>query len=282
MQTPDFQQLNTEIDRLIRSVSRDLLLPVFSRGVSQSLICYKQDNSVVTKIDIEAQAIFENALALLLPGSCVVGEEISDRKPDAAAFKKCEYSWIVDAVDGTHRFVASQPDFTTMVCLCRGDVPLYGWIYLPTEDRMFSGGTVVGVFDNGKPMKPDTTHKDAHDMIGTISAGSFKPFEDQVIRNCRAFHGLRNNLCAGYKFAGLLTGNLDFAAFGRAAPWDLAAGFVLTEALGGHAATWENRKLDMYAIWREKREWYLATRRREDWDRVNDILFEAVSMPVAI
>jgi fructose-1,6-bisphosphatase/inositol monophosphatase family enzyme len=78
-------------------------------------------------------------------------------------------------------------------------------------------------------------------------------------------------LCAGYKFAGLLTGNLDFAAFGRAAPWDLAAGFVLIEANWavtpphGKTAIWI-----MYAIWQEKREWYLATRRKEDWERVGD------------
>lgn len=278
----DFHALNPTVDQLIRRISRDLLLPVFSRGIAQSLICYKKDNSVVTKIDIEAQEIFETELHALLPNSCVVGEEKSDHKPDADEFKKYPYRWIVDAVDGTHRFVASQPDFTTMVCLCHGDTPIYGWIYLPTEDRMFAGGVGIGVLDNGKQLKADHAQKDVHDMIGTISPGSFRPFEDQVIRNCRAFHGLRNDLCAGYKFAGLLTGNLDFAAFGRAAPWDLAAGFVLVKELGGHAATWENRDLDLYAIWQEKREWYLATRRKEDWQRVGDTLFESVSMPVAI
>lgn len=278
---PNFNELHPTVDALIRRVSRDLLLPEFSKGVTQEMIQHKLDNSVVTKIDFEAQAIFETELQRLLPKSCVVGEENSDNKPDAATFDKHPYSWIVDAVDGTHRFIAHEPDFTTMVSLCRGGKPIYGWIYLPTEDRMFAGGLDVGVLDNGKMLHSKSSDKPLHDFIGSLSPDAFGFFERNVIENCHQFAGLRRHLCAGYKFAGLLTGALDFAAFGRAAPWDLAAGFVLLEALGGHAATWQNKPLDLYTIWEHKREWYLATSRKDRWQEVQTAIFTGVTQPDA-
>lgn len=276
--TPDFHQLNQVLDKLIRRVSRDLLLPEFSQGMATELVCYKPDNSVVTRVDIEAQNIFEVALRDLVPDSCIVGEEKSDNKPQLEEFRSHRYRWIVDAVDGTHRFIASEPDFSTMVCLCIGDQPLYGWIYLPTEDRLFAGGKGVGVYDNGKLIETDAPLVALHDVVGSISPAAFFPYEEQIKENCRVFGGLRHQLCAGYKFAGLLTGALDFAAFGRAAPWDLAAGFVLLEALGGHAATWQNRPLDMDQIYNQRREWYLATRRAVDWQEIHDNIFYKVVM----
>lgn len=274
-----FLTLQQPMDALIRNVSRELLLPAFEKGISPDMIDHKDDKSIVTSVDIEAQRIFEEELTKLIPGSCVIGEENSDLKPTADTFKTSEYAWIVDAVDGTHHFVTHNPAFTTMVCLCYKQQPIYGWVYLPTEDRLFSGGSGVGVFDNGKKLQRDTQPQPLHELVGSLSPDAFGLFEKGVIENCKKFAGLKRHLCAGYKFAGLLTDALDFAAFGRAAPWDLAAGFVLLEEKGGHAATWHNTPLDLYTIWEHKREWYLATSRKDQWQDIHNGIFEGVTPP---
>jgi fructose-1,6-bisphosphatase/inositol monophosphatase family enzyme len=278
MNPSDFHALHPKVSQLITEVSRDLLLPAFSKGIDESSVRYKKDKSIVTEIDFQAQDIFERGLKAILPNSCVLGEENSDHKPDATVFASHEYAWIVDAVDGTHRFVDQQPDFTTLVCLCYKGRPHYGWLYLPTEDRLFAGGQDVGVFDNQRLLPKEYPVKAQKEWIGSLSPNAFYPFERQILANCRVFAGLRNHLCAGYKFAGLLTDALDFAAFGRAAPWDLAAGFVLLQAMGGYAATWEDKPLDMQLLWHERREWYLATRCKKDWNTINTMLFNKVTI----
>jgi hypothetical protein len=169
----DFHALNPTVDQLIRRISRDLLLPVFSRGIAQSLICYKQDNSVVTKIDIEAQEIFETALHCFT--ARLVRRRRGKQRPQAGC--RCSSRNILIAglsMRSTARTALSQASpISRRWSVCATAIRRFtAGFTCPTEDRMFAGGVGIGVLRQRQAdERPTHAQKDVHDMIGTISAG---------------------------------------------------------------------------------------------------------------
>ncbi|MDB5478213.1 MAG: fructose 1,6-bisphosphatase [Alphaproteobacteria bacterium] len=271
-----FKQLDHAVQNLIREATRQIILPAYYEQIADELIFQKTDHSIVTKIDHDAQNFLQGKLHDLLPESGFLGEE--ETHWTTPFDRTGEWVWILDPIDGTHNFAYQNDDFGTMLALWHlpSHRPVYGWVYLSVSDVMFSGGGEEGVFRNGEALTPAVKNTPLEEMSGLLNYNSFGPARTPMQHNAQAFHAIAPSSCAAIKFAALLEGTADFAAFGRAKIWDLGAGFALIKALGGHAADIDSREKLSLENPAQHKAWYLATRHAANWQAICNQLFKNV------
>ena len=81
----------------------------------------KDDNSPVTKADLESNKILRSVLEKT--GIPILSEEDEDDKSRLES----EKVWIVDPLDGTQDFVNRTGEFTVLVGLVENQIPVMGW-----------------------------------------------------------------------------------------------------------------------------------------------------------
>ena len=78
----------------------------------------KSTHDFVTGVDRAAEAIIVEVLARRVPGSKVVGEELTPRATLAG-----EVVWVVDPLDGTTNYLHGYPQYAVSIgCLVEGDL----------------------------------------------------------------------------------------------------------------------------------------------------------------
>ena len=278
-----FKQIDPAVQNLIREATKRIILPAFYEQIADSLIRIKTDHSIVTQIDFDVQEYMQKELQTLLPQSGFLGEEETDYA--APLEENGDWLWIIDPIDGTHNFAAQSPDFGTMVALWHlpSHRPVYGWIYMPLRDVMFSGGLDEGVFQNGVSLTSESTlQKKLKEMIGLLNYGSFGLAKEAMQQNSQHFHTIDPSSCAAVKFVALFQDKADFAVFGRAKIWDLSAGVALLQEMGGQAARVNGINSESYGLSIDNPKaypgWLLVVRHKENWPEIRDQLFENISL----
>ncbi len=106
-----------EVERLIRRVADERILPYFGR-LEPGDVVEKTPGDLVTVADRGAEEALSLALSRLVPGSVVVGEESVAADPTTLArLSGAAPVWIIDPVDGTHNFASGSSRFSTLVAL---------------------------------------------------------------------------------------------------------------------------------------------------------------------
>ncbi|MDE5888559.1 MAG: inositol monophosphatase [Bacilli bacterium] len=103
---------------------------------------YKQDNTIVTKADIEINEYLINRVKEEYPTHSVDGEE--------EQFGKSNYVWVCDPIDGTAMFARHIPTATFSLALVVDGVSTVGVIYDVFTDRLYSAIKDEGAFMNGE------------------------------------------------------------------------------------------------------------------------------------
>ena len=128
-------QLETIIDAITKA--GDKILEIYE---SDFQVEKKDDNSPITKADLESNKIIkESLLQTKIP---ILSEEDADDKSRTDSDKV----WIVDPLDGTQDFVNKTGEFTVMVGLVENHVPIMGLVYWPTEKKLFFAERGLGAF----------------------------------------------------------------------------------------------------------------------------------------
>lgn len=233
------------VDRLIRDVAAAEILPRFCRLAAHE-VHEKSPGSLVTVADLEAEKVLTPALAALLPGSLVVGEEavahdalVLDRLGGEAPV------WIIDPVDGTMNFTKSNPRFCVLVALAQHGKVQAGWIHDPVRGATAFAAQGSGAWlverDGAKRRlhrpDPPPLAKMRGGISGRIQAkiGDRGRARDIVLRSGRLGPVEWIN-CAGQEYLDLIEGRLDYVIFGRTWPWDHAAGAIVYREAGGEVA----------------------------------------------
>jgi len=100
----------------------------------------KDDNSPITKADLESNKILKSVLEKTrIP---ILSEEDVDDKSRLASKKV----WIVDPLDGTQDFVNRTGEFTILVGLVENHVPVMGLVYLPIKKILYFAEKGMGAF----------------------------------------------------------------------------------------------------------------------------------------
>ena len=100
----------------------------------------KDDNSPITKADLESNKILKSVLEKTrIP---ILSEEDVEDKSRLASKKV----WIVDPLDGTQDFVNRTGEFTILVGLVENHVPVMGLVYLPIKKILYFAEKGIGAF----------------------------------------------------------------------------------------------------------------------------------------
>lgn len=237
----------TTIRNLVRRAAKAEILPRF-RKLDQGDISEKSGpTDLVTEADVNAEAIITRGLQIAYPNALIVGEEAVAKNPKLLdKLGEAELSFLIDPVDGTWNFAMGMPIFATMVAACRFGRPSYGLIYDPLGDDMMEADLAEPAlhrFPGGRTRSLRTAKdKPLADMMGYIQWGLLEQAEKERLSGLLPqFHLASTIRCSAHEYRMLAQGAVDFVVGIRMTPWDHAAGVLLCQQAGGHAAMLDGR-----------------------------------------
>lgn len=188
----------------------------------------KMDDSPVTEVDLETDALLTRILRTARPDYGWLSEETAD---DPARLNR-ERVFIVDPIDGTTAFLKSKPEFTIVAAVAERGQPLAAAVYNPMTGEMFSAATGCGATLNGRSIgvSERSQIEDAR-MIGAAEFFAHPAWPvkwPSMILEKRASLAYRMALIAAGQFDGMLALNPKHE-------WDICAGALLIAEAGGYS-----------------------------------------------
>lgn len=200
----------------------------------------KSDGSPVTQADIASSTIIKNILSQTeIP---IIDEE-STQLPFEIR-KNWKQNWCVDPLDGTKEFIKKNGEFSVNIALIENQKPIFGLIASPVEKKIILGmkgkGVYIFNFENSNiPEKWTKIEKNniVPEKIGIIASRSHhsdlsQDLKDEIIARFGEYNIVSKG--SALKFFDLALNKV--AIYPRFAPtmeWDLAAGQIILEELGG-------------------------------------------------
>ena len=200
-------------------------------------ISIKDDNSPVTKADLEISRIATNKLSEMFPNDKIISEEnvINLNEVDMTRY------WLIDPIDGTKEFITKSGFFTINFALISNNKPVFGIICQPTTSSIWFNNNnkaykiekTYNILD-AKELKPKTINYNKLNMI--CSSTNLK----SGIKNwLNMINPLKiSDIGSSLKFCYLAEGKYDI--YPRSIPtmeWDTAAGHSILKASGGNIFT---------------------------------------------
>ena len=207
-------------------------------------ISIKSDESLVTQIDTQNEAILTEFMAKETPDFGFLGEEsgIHGAQKSGAPF------WYVDPVDGTTNLAHRFPWTCISIGLVVEGQPRVGVIFNPLQNQMFCAAESHGATLNDKPIRVSENTDFARALLATgFPVGP----SDKRIPNMANFdrvsqicHSVRRPGSAAIDCACVAAGWFDgFWEIGLK-PWDTAAGCILIREAGGVVTGFEGDPYD--------------------------------------
>lgn len=204
----------------------------------------KSFSDFVTKVDFESEKIIIESLKKHFPEHRIMAEE-SEKD-----FKKAEYLWIIDPLDGTTNFIHGFPFIAISIALMhRGELVL-GVIFDPLREELFYAEKGIGAFLNGKRISVSSTKDPKYSLIATGFPFRNKSYVESYVK---IFHQMLYSV-NDLRRAGAAAIDLAYVACGRVdgffeyslSPWDIAAGVVLIKEAGGKVSDFKGK--DEYMV----------------------------------
>ena len=196
----------------------------------------KDDESVVTEMDVLVESRLQQALREIDPSIGFCGEE-------SGADLEQKTFWLVDPIDGTEWFIRGLPFSTNMITLIDNNQPVMGIIYNYFLDEYFLAIKGQGATRNGHRIHvSDRTLDRSYVSFGGRVGKQYYGVNDRLrdlVRGMPKFHA------SGFDYTSIARGALDGAIiwFSSGHVWDFAPGTLLVQEAGGRV---ENLDSDSY------------------------------------
>ncbi|MEU0898905.1 inositol monophosphatase family protein [Streptomyces massasporeus] len=225
----------SDVEEAIRKAAATEIMPRWRRLAAHEVDQKSGPHDLVTDADRKAELYLTEALAALLPGSVVVGEEAVHANPASyGAIRADAPVWIVDPVDGTRQFVRGEAGFCTLVALAHRGTLLASWTYAPARDRLATAQRGKGAHLDGERLFAGVPEPGRDLRVATSHPDYTTDEEKHALLGLRA-DGVAPRPCgsAGLEYLAIARGEVDAVAFSWEAAWDHAAGLLLVEEAGG-------------------------------------------------
>lgn len=204
----------------------------------------KEDNSPLTKADIEANKIINTAL--LKTNLPIISEE--NKQIAFSKRKEWDAFWIVDPLDGTKEFIKRNGEFTVNIALCKEGKPCFGVIYAPVLKTLYVGDVnlkkahkILVKKEMTKPITfledhcilPVKTIKENYKVVGSRSHMNIDT--ENFIEELKKTYSKINIVAKGSSLKFCLVAEGEANVYPRFAPtmeWDTAAGHAICNAVG--------------------------------------------------
>ncbi len=203
-----------------------------SRFRSSLTVETKEDRSLVTNVDHEAERIIVERIEASFPGHDILAEE---RGRTAKGSDAC---WIIDPLDGTHNYIRGMPAYGVSIGVRKGGVFVAGVIYMPETEELYAAERGSGAFRNGTRI-----HVSGRRGLAGATMGFDSELRVDTERKLRAL-GELCPLVFSIRLIGSAARNLSHVAEGALDGvielsdklWDFAAGVVIVEEAGGRVS----------------------------------------------
>lgn len=184
---------------------------------------------ITTKYDKESDKIIVREISQRFPYHNLLTEE-SGFIP-----KKSEYTWIIDALDGTTNYMNNNPFFAVSIALKKGENLLFGVVYAPFLQELFIAEKGKNTLVNGKKIHVSTRKSLAQSYFLSCEGG--EETNRRTAKINALFHpqakDLRKLGAASLEAAFVASGRADAYIVTKISPWDVAAGVLLVREAGG-------------------------------------------------
>jgi len=228
---------------LIRSCGKALLS---AHGVEEdgSAITVKGGvANFVTFYDVKTQNVLIDGFKKIIPDACFFAEEQDNSYVDY----NNSLCFFIDPIDGTTNFIHDMKMSAVSVALSDKGEVVFGAVYNPWTDEMFSAKKGSGAFLNDKRITvSDRSLDKALVAFGTapydreILAKDFFPVLYRVFMNCA---DIRRSGSAALDICYVACGRTDAFFETVLSPWDFAAGKVIVEEAGGKVTSFDGKEL---------------------------------------
>lgn len=201
--------------------------------VEQLQVSKKGTGSFVSSADLRVEETLIKELRLARPDYGIISEESEALPPEEG----CQYTWIIDPLDGTNNFLHGIPHFAVAIALQKDGETIAACIYDPTKDEMFCAEKGAGAFVNDKRLRVSARSHFSEALISTgpsfIQKNSQLNFSETLTHN---LIGFRRMGATSLDLAYVAAGRLD--AFVEVNPliWDTAAGALMVREAGGYVS----------------------------------------------
>lgn len=209
----------------------------------------KADESPLTQADLAAHEIIVQGLREATPEVPVLSEE--SVAPDFATRRQWQRYWLVDPLDGTREFVNRNGEFTVNIALIENNLPRFGIVGVPVQDKVFTGDVAMGdaeVVSGGERRairgRPMSANADELVVVASRSHGGER-LENYVTALQSRFRSVsRTPVGSSLKLCVLAAGEADcYPRLGPTSEWDIAAAHAVLKAAGGEVYTFDGRPL---------------------------------------
>lgn len=200
-------------------------------SVKQSDIEVKDENSLVSFVDKEAERIIVEALAKLTPGAGFITEE------DTEDERSKPLTWVIDPLDGTTNFLMGIPHFSISIALMEENEIILGVVYEVMLDIAYVAIRGEGAWEGDRKLELRQTNELAEALVVTgfpyrrgLNIDASLAVLKYCVINCR---GIRRLGSAALDLAYVAAGKVDLYYENALNIWDLAAGALLITEAGG-------------------------------------------------
>ncbi len=195
----------------------------------------------VTNVDLAVQNFLKEKLERVTPDIPLIAEEKENKNLDPEGIY-----WILDPIDGTTNLIHDYHLSAVALGLYEKGEIIFGIVYNPFTEELFSGTKGQGAYLNGKQIHVSGL-KDFKDAV--ISYGS-SPYEKNRAKALfPVFYDIFMK-CADFRRTGSAELDMCYVACGRQhgyievnlKPWDYSAGTIILREAGGTVNTWKGQE----------------------------------------
>lgn len=197
--------------------------------------------NVVTDIDVKCQQLIVEECLKLLPQSCVLAEEGTQRQAGDG------FTWIIDPIDGTTNYLYDYRHSCISIALYHQKKGVVGVVYDPYLDECFVGVEGMGSTCNGTALRvTDNELENALIMTGTspydktLADKTFGIMKELFLKG----RDIRRNGSAALDLCYLASGRIDAFYEHTLQPWDYAAGAIIVRGAHGTVEGMTEHALD--------------------------------------
>lgn len=202
-------------------------------------------NDLVTSLDQETEQFFAKKIKNNFPGHKLFGEEgYGDHITSLEG-----PVWIIDPIDGTMNFVHQKRNFCISVAFYEDGIGKFGFIYDVMGGNLYTARQGEGAYKNNEKLNSLEKDRSIHESV--LGINNFWLCENSVVDFRRSqslvkrVRGTRSYGSAALEFAYVAEGILDGYLALHLSPWDVAAGIIIVQEVGGVTTNIRGEKLDL-------------------------------------
>lgn len=190
-------------------------------------------NDLVTTMDKQTEQFFADKIKETYPNHLLFGEEGYGDEISSLDGTV----WIIDPIDGTMNFVHQKRNFAISIGIFQDGIGEIGLIYDVMNDILYHAKRGEGAFKNNlalDPLKKDVKFEEAILALNHFWLCENTLIDEKVMQDLvKTVRGTRTMGSAALEMAYVAEGIVDAYLAIRLSPWDVAAGLVILNEVGG-------------------------------------------------